>query len=47
MAGLEYRQALEIRDTFCATRRPLPSGAILVGYPDTTQDADVFSRVPA
>ena len=47
MAGrFEYIQAEEIRDTFA--RRGVrylflgKSGAILPGFPDTTQDADVF-----
>lgn len=46
MAAFEYRQALEIRDAF--VRREVrylfigKSGAILLGYPDTTQDADLF-----
>ncbi|HEV3139249.1 MAG TPA: hypothetical protein VGY57_01970 [Vicinamibacterales bacterium] len=46
MAAFEYRQALEIRDAFA--RRGVrylfigKSGAILLGYPDTTQDADLF-----
>ena len=46
MAGFDYRQALEIRDAF--KRREVKylfigkSGAILLGYPDTTQDADLF-----
>jgi hypothetical protein len=46
MAAFEYRQALEIRDAFA--RRSVrylfigKSGAILLGYPDTTQDADLF-----
>ncbi|MGQ0734484.1 MAG: hypothetical protein ACT4QD_12615 [Acidobacteriota bacterium] len=46
MAAFEYRQALEIRDAFL--RRSVrylfigKSGAILLGYPDTTQDADLF-----
>ncbi|HEY7337267.1 MAG TPA: hypothetical protein VH639_20420 [Bryobacteraceae bacterium] len=46
MAAFEYRQALEIRD---ACRRHGvkylfigKSGAILLGFPDTTQDADLF-----
>ena len=46
MAAFEYRQAEEIRD---ALRRHGvrylfigKSGAILLGYPDTTQDADLF-----
>jgi hypothetical protein len=47
MAGaFEYRQAEEIRDVFAAHGvRYLfigKSGAILLGYPDTTQDADLF-----
>ena len=46
MAAFEYRQAQEIRDTFA--RHDVKylfigkSGAILLGYPDTTQDADLF-----
>lgn len=46
MGAFEYRQALEIRDAFA--RRSVrylfigKSGAILLGYPDTTQDADLF-----
>lgn len=46
MAGFEYRQAEEIRDAFSQHKvRYLflgKSGAILLGFPDTTQDADVF-----
>jgi hypothetical protein len=46
MAAFEYRQALEIRDVFQrhAVRYLFigKSGAILLGYPDTTQDADLF-----
>jgi hypothetical protein len=46
MAAFEYRQALEIRDVFARRgARYLfigKSGAILLGYPDTTQDADLF-----
>ncbi len=46
MAAFEYRQAQEIRDTFALHGvRYLfigKSGAILLGYPDTTQDADIF-----
>ena len=46
MAGFEYRQAVEIRDVFARHGvRYLfigKSGAILLGYPDTTQDADLF-----
>jgi hypothetical protein len=46
MGAFEYRQAEEIRDAFA--RRGVKylfigkSGAILLGFPDTTQDADVF-----
>ena len=46
MAAFEYRQALEIRDAFA--RRGVrylfigKSGAILLGYPDTTQDPNLF-----
>ena len=46
MGAFEYRQALEIRDVF--SRHGVrylfigKSGAILLGYPDTTQDADLF-----
>ncbi len=46
MAAFEYRQAQEIRD--CFQRRGIrylfigKSGAILLGFPDTTQDADLF-----
>lgn len=52
MAAFEYRQALEIRDAFqrLGVRYLFigKSGAILLGYPDTTQDADVFvERSPA
>ena len=46
MGAFEYRQAQEIRDAFAREGvRYLflgKSGAILLGYPDTTQDADVF-----
>jgi hypothetical protein len=42
----EYRQAEEVRDVFSrhGVRHLFigKSGAILLGYPDTTQDADVF-----
>jgi hypothetical protein len=42
----EYRQAEEVRDAFARHGvRYLflgKSGAILLGYPDTTQDADVY-----
>ena len=46
MAEFEYRQAEEIRDALA--RRGViylfigKSGAILLGFPDTTQDADLF-----
>ena len=46
MGVFEYRQAEEIRDAF--KRRGVrylfigKSGAILLGFPDTTQDADLF-----
>jgi hypothetical protein len=46
MGAFEYRQALEIRDVFsqhCVRYLFIgKSGAILLGYPDTTQDADLF-----
>ncbi len=46
MAAFDYRQAEEIRDVFRVHQvRYLfigKSGAILLGFPDTTQDADVF-----
>ncbi len=46
MGAFEYRQAQEIRD--CFQRDGIrylflgKSGAILLGFPDTTQDADLF-----
>lgn len=46
MRAFEYRQAEEIRD--CLRRHGVrylfigKSGAILLGFPDTTQDADLF-----
>lgn len=47
-AAFEYAQAEEIRDVFARHGvRYLflgNSGAILLGYPDTTQDADVFAE---
>jgi hypothetical protein len=51
MAAFEYRQAEEIRDIFRRHQvRYLfigKSGAILLGFPDTTQDADLFvERAP-
>jgi len=46
MAAFEYRQAVEIREAFarngCRYLFIGKSGAILLGYPDTTQDADLF-----
>jgi len=48
MAAFEYRQAEEIRDAF--SRHGVrylflgKSGAILLGFPDTTQDADLFAE---
>ncbi len=46
MAAFEYRQAEEIRETFArhAVRYLFigKSAAILLGFPDTTQDADLF-----
>jgi hypothetical protein len=46
MPAFEYRQAQEVRDAFARhSVRYLfigKSGAILLGFPDTTQDADLF-----
>jgi hypothetical protein len=46
MGAFEYRQAQEIRDKFAIYDiRYLfldKSGAILLGFPDTTQDADLY-----
>jgi hypothetical protein len=46
MAAFEYRQAEEVRDAFARHGvRYLfigKSAAILLGFPDTTQDADLF-----
>jgi hypothetical protein len=46
MAAFEYRQAQEIRDAFarhgCRYLFIGKSGAILLGFPDTTQDADLY-----
>jgi hypothetical protein len=46
MGVFDYRQAEEVRDAFARHRvRYLfigKSGAILLGFPDTTQDADLF-----
>jgi hypothetical protein len=51
MAAFEYRLATEIRDTFarhgCRYLFIGKSGAILLGFPDTTQDADVFPEKSA
>jgi hypothetical protein len=51
MGAFDYRQALEIRDALarygCRYLFLGKSGAILLGYPDTTQDADLFvERTP-
>jgi len=46
MAAFEYRQAQEIRDAMkrhaCRYLFIGKSGAILLGFPDTTQDADLY-----
>jgi hypothetical protein len=46
MGAFEYRQAQEIRDVFnrhgCQYLFIGKSGAILLGFPDTTQDADLY-----
>src|SRR5438552_18182137 len=46
IAEFEYRQAEEVRDAFARHGVRFlfigKSGAILLGFPDTTQDADVF-----
>lgn len=46
MAAFDYRQAEEVRDAFarhgCRYLFIGKSGAILLGFPDTTQDADLF-----
>lgn len=46
MGAFDYRQAAEIRDALARHRvRYLfigKSGAVLLGFPDTTQDADLF-----
>jgi hypothetical protein len=48
MAAFDYRQAEEIRDVFRAHQVCYlfigKSGAILLGFPDTTQDADLFVK---
>src|SRR5207237_6588138 len=51
MAAFEYRQAQEIRDALarhgCRYLFIGKSGAILLGFPDTTQDADLFVQKSA
>jgi len=52
MTAFEYRQAEEIRDAFRTHGVHYlfigKSGAILLGYPDTTQDADLYvAKEPA
>ncbi len=52
MAGFDYKQAEEIRDAFARHEIQYlfigKSGAILLGFPDTTQDADLFlAKEPA
>ena len=46
MGAFEYRQAQEVRDAFarhgCRYLFLGKSGAILLGFPDTTQDADLY-----
>ena len=46
MPAFEYKQAEEVRDAFarhgCRYLFIGKSGAILLGFPDTTQDADLF-----
>ncbi len=46
MAAFEYRQATELRDALARHGVNYlfigKSGAILLGFPDTTQDADLF-----
>ena len=48
MAAFEYRQAQEIRDVFgqhgVSYLFIRKSAAILLGYPDTTQDAELFLK---
>jgi len=48
MAAFEYRQAEEVRDAFARHGVEYlflgKSGAILLGFPDTTQDVDVFVK---
>jgi hypothetical protein len=51
MAAFEYRQAEEIRDALARHKVHYlfigKSGAILLGFPDTTQDADLFVQKSA
>ena len=51
MAAFEYRQAEEVRDAFARQRVKYlflgKSAAILLGFPDTTQDADLFPEKSA
>jgi hypothetical protein len=51
MAAFEYRQAEEIREAFARHGVRFlfigKSGAILLGFPDTTQDADLFMEKTA
>ena len=48
MGAFEYRQAQEIREGFLrhGVRYLFPgkSGAVLLGFPDTTQDADLHAE---
>lgn len=48
MGAFEYRQAEEIRDVFVRHNVEYlfigKSGAILLGFPDTTQDADLYVK---
>lgn len=48
MGVFDYKQAEEIRNAFARHGVQYlflgKSGAILLGYPDTTQDADIFAR---
>lgn len=51
MAVFDYRQAQEIRDAFAQYGASYlfigKSAAVLLGFPDTTQDADLFVRKSA
>ena len=48
MASFDYKQAQEVRDAFKRNNVDYlfigKSGAILLGFPDTTQDADLFVK---